>query len=141
MDCDLRLGVDIHVPYLEQIKSCVPYAALVGDATKLRETFLARSFDVVLLLGVIEHVEKSQSRRMLKDAEEIARVAVVLETPNGIVFPKFADAADRCGEHWQTRRCDWKPAELEELGYATSIRAAPDPARYELISAIKRLDA
>ena len=150
IDCDLRLGVDIHVPYLERIESDVPYAVIVGDATKLRETFLAKSFDVVLLLDIIEHVEKSQSHQLLRDAEEIARVAVVIETPNGFL-PQNVDILGCGGDHWQTHRCGWTAPELKALGYHVFTRPYKlSPVKRhtdeqialecDLLNAIKRLD-
>lgn len=147
---DIRVGVDIYRPYLEKIQADVPYVALQADALAIGKLFLPRSFDLVLLLDIVEHLEKKDSIRLMDMAEEIARVAVIVETPRGYV-PQNMDIWGHGGDEFQTHRCGWEPAELEARGYRclvrdyrmsavrrhTDIAVAPD---IQLIDAIKRLD-
>ncbi|MCK6452969.1 MAG: class I SAM-dependent methyltransferase [Alphaproteobacteria bacterium] len=147
---DIRVGVDIYRPYLEKIRSDVPYVALQADALDIGKLFLPKSFDLVLLLDVVEHIEKPDSIRLMDMAEEIARVAVIVETPKGYV-PQNMDIWGHGGDEFQTHRCGWEPEELRARGYQclvrdyrmsavrrhTEIEVAPE---IQLIDAIKRLD-
>lgn len=147
---DIRVGVDIYRPYLEKIQADVPYVALQADALAIGKLFLPRSFDLVLLLDIVEHLEKKDSIRLMDMAEEIARVAVIVETPKGYV-PQNMDIWGHGGDEFQTHRCGWEPEELAARGYRcllrdyrmsavrrhTDIEVAPD---IQLIDAIKRLD-
>ena len=148
-----RVGMDLHRPYLEAAREQNPYVSwipVVGDATKLGETFLPNTFDLVLLLDIVEHVEKEQALAMIAQAEEIARVAVVIETPKGFL-PQDLDILGFDAHHLQTHRCGFEPDELEALGYQVFARdyelapvkrhtTAPVQTQCQLLNAIKRLD-
>jgi SAM-dependent methyltransferase len=147
---DIRVGVDIYRPYLERIQADVPYVALQADCMDIGRLFLPKSFDLVLLLDIVEHLEKPQSLRLLDMAETIARVAVIVETPKGFV-PQNIDIWGHGGHEFQTHRCGWEPEELEARGYRcilrdyrmsavrrhTEIDVQPD---IRMIDAIKRFD-
>jgi SAM-dependent methyltransferase len=146
-----RVGLDIHRPYLEAVESRVPWVPICADLAQLPQLFLPNSFDLVLLLDVIEHLEKDPSRRLLEDAERIAKVAVILETPDGF-FPQDMDILGFEQHHLQTHRCGWEQAELEELGYQVFARehklhpvkrvkgSDEIPTDCRLLNAIKRVD-
>lgn len=121
IDAQIRVGVDIHEPYFDHIESDVPYAVVKYDVRKLREIFIPNSFDLVIALDIIEHIEKDEALDMIKQCEEIARKAVVLETPNGYI-PQNMDIQGHGGDEWQTHRCGWEVKELEDLGYQTVVR-------------------
>ncbi len=151
--CEHRVGLDVHVPYLEQARKQNPgvdWIPIVGDVTKISELFLPNSFDLVLALDIIEHVEKDQAVKLLKDLEEIARVAVILETPRGFL-PQDLDILGFDQHHLQTHRCGFEKEELEELGYQVFVRdytlspvkrhtTEPIATECQLLNAIKRVD-
>lgn len=121
IDAKVRVGVDIHEPYFGHIETDVPYVVVKYDVRKLREIFVPNSFDLVIALDIIEHLEKDEALDMIKQCEEIARKAVVLETPNGYI-PQNIDIQGHGGDEWQTHRCGWEVEELEEIGYQTVVR-------------------
>ena len=84
---------------------------LAGDAVAL--PLRAKSVDAVLLLQVLEHVEKSQGLSVLEEMERVARKAVILSTPNGFVEQ---DAVG--GNPYQVHKSGWGIRELEALGYS-----------------------
>lgn len=147
---DIRVGVDIYRPYLEKIQADVPYATVLADCMDIGKLFLPKSYDLVLLLDIVEHLEKPQSLKLMEMAEEIARVAVIVETPKGYV-PQNIDIWGHGGDEFQTHRCGWEPEELQARGYDcilrdyrmssvkrhTEIEVAPD---IQMIDAIKRMD-
>lgn len=145
-----RVGLDLHRPYLEAVEGCVSWIPIVGDATKLNELFLPNTFDLVLLLDIVEHVEKPQALDMIRQAEEIAKIAVVIETPRGFL-PQDLDILGFDQHHLQTHRCGFETEELEELGYQVFVRdhelapikrhtSEPIATECQLLNAIKRVD-
>jgi len=117
----IRVGVDIYDEYFKHIEADVPYVVVKYDVRKLREIFLPKSFDLVIALDVIEHLEKEDALSMIKQCEEIARLGVVLETPKGYI-PQNLDIQGHGGHQWQTHRCGWEVKELEDLGYKVVVR-------------------
>ena len=118
---DIRVGVDIYEPYFAKIESDVPYITIKHDVRKLNEIFTPKSFDVVIATDIIEHLTKEEGLELLLQCEEIARVAVVVETPRGYV-PQDIDILGYGGHEWQTHRSGWEVQELHDLGYSVRLR-------------------
>ena len=117
----IRVGVDIYEKYFDHIEADVPYVVMKYDVRKLDEIFLPKSFDIVLALDIIEHIEKDEAQSMIKQCEKIARKAVILETPNGLVEQNL-DITGHGGHEFQTHRCFWTDKELQGMGYQTVVR-------------------
>ncbi|OIO33349.1 MAG: hypothetical protein COZ49_01770 [Candidatus Yonathbacteria bacterium CG_4_10_14_3_um_filter_47_65] len=117
----IRVGVDIHEKYFDHIESDVPYVVIKHDVRKLNEIFVSKSFDIVIGLDIVEHLEKEESLNMIKQCEEIARKAVIFECPKGFI-PQNIDIQGHDADHWQTHRSAWEPEEFEKLGFKTLIR-------------------
>jgi len=150
IDAQVRVGVDIYRPFLEKIGAECPYAVVNADAMDLDKLFLPHSFDLVLLLDIVEHLEKKESIKLLEMAEKIARIAVIIETPKGYI-PQNIDIWEWGGHKYQTHRSGWEPEEFIKRGYKVIIRdyKMSDVKRHtklevdpeiEMIDAIKRLD-
>jgi hypothetical protein len=121
LDAQIRVGVDIHDEYFNHIESEVPYVLVKHDVRKLDEIFVDKSFDLVIALDIIEHLEKEESLAMIEQCEKIAKKAVILETPKGFV-PQNIDIQGHGADEWQTHRCGWEVEELEDLGYLVTVR-------------------
>jgi predicted SAM-dependent methyltransferase len=105
------VGVDVFSPYLMEAQRRRAYAALVrADVRRL--PFRARSFDVVLMMEVLEHLDKDEGLALIQDAEKIACRQVIITTPVG---SHEQDEYD--GNPYQKHRHIWKPAQLRALGY------------------------
>lgn len=117
----IRVGVDIHEEYFKHIEADVPYVTLKLDVRELGRVFQPQSFDLVLALDIIEHLEKAEALALIADCERIARDAVILETPLGYV-PQNIDIQGHGGDVWQTHRSGWEAEELEGLGYSVVRR-------------------
>jgi hypothetical protein len=152
--CGIRVGFDLHRPYLEQAQiqsPAVEWIPVAGDVLQISEIFLPKTFDLVMAMDIIEHVEKDQALKLLKDLEEIAKVAVVLETPRGFL-PQDIDILGFGQDHLQTHRCGFEKEELEELGYQVFVRdyklapiqrvkgSTEVQTECQLLNAIKRVD-
>jgi hypothetical protein len=121
IDADVRVGVEIHRPFIERIEADVPYAVVNADALDIGKLFLPRSFDLVLILDVVEHLEKADAWRVIEMAETIARVAVIVETPRGYI-PQDIDIWQGGGDKYQTHRSGWEPEEFAARGYEVRMR-------------------
>jgi ubiquinone/menaquinone biosynthesis C-methylase UbiE len=76
------LGVDIFEPYLEQCRK----AGIHTDyaLADIREVdFKERSFDAVLMLRVIEHMDKKEGEAMIRKCSRWAGKKVIIIAPNG----------------------------------------------------------
>lgn len=105
------VAVDIFGPYLKECKGLGIYSDLVlGDVRYL--PFKEKSFDIVLCLTVLEHLEKDGGEKLLREMEEIARNQVIISTPVG-KYQQGALDGNPCQEH----RYIWDSAEFEKRGY------------------------
>lgn len=117
----IRVGVDAYPEYFKHIESDVPYVVIQYDIRKLREIFQPKSFDLVIALDVMEHLLKEESLDVLRQCEEIAKKAVIIETPQGYL-PTNMDITGHGGHEWQTHRSEWQPEEFEKLGFKVLTR-------------------
>lgn len=117
----IRVGVDIFDEYFKHIESDVPYVAIKHDVRSLNEIFMPKSFDLVIACDIIEHLEKDESLEMIRQMEEIAKKAVIIENPKGFI-PQNIDILGHGGHEWQTHRSAWEPEDLEKRGYKVLVR-------------------
>jgi SAM-dependent methyltransferase len=84
----------------------------VHDVLRLPELFPDRSFDGVVALDLIEHLEKKDGLVLLDTIERIARKRVVIFTPNG-----FLPQGEYDNNPWQVHRSGWEVSEMQARGY------------------------
>ena len=107
------VGVDIFEPYLKACKSNELYHGnVLCDIRAL--PFKKKSFDVVMALQSIEHLEKEEGRHLIQALEEIARMQVIIGTPVGTWRQKDINKAPN---PYQKHRAVWFPTEFKHLGY------------------------
>ena len=113
----LRVNADIYLPFLEQARTRKTHDEyILCDARNL--PFKEKSFDIVLSIETIEHLEKEEGLKLLIDLEKIARHQVIVETP----------VKERLGPRQQKdvflpgHLSSWHPAEFRKRGY--KIRGA-----------------
>ena len=107
----IATGVDAHQPYLTQCKLRGIYAQLhCCDIRSL--PFEPKSFDVVMCLQVLEHLENEEGVRLLRQIEQIARRQVILDIPVG----KWEQGAFE-DNSFQRHKSAWYPIDLKNRGY------------------------
>jgi hypothetical protein len=117
--CKRHVGVDSFQPYLDRIGP----PTVCGNLPSAVAEFRPRSFDVVLLLDVIEHLDKSDAGDVLWMAEQIARREVIVFTPDGFV-PQEGYGAWGMGDNPdQAHKCGFTFEELTDAGYACTRHA------------------
>jgi len=77
--------------------------------------FPPKSVDSIFLLDVIEHLEKSEARRLIKKTEKIAKKQIVIFTTLGFIPQHHEDGKDAWGLGggvWQEHKSGWKPEDF-----------------------------
>lgn len=108
----LSVGVDAYAPYIRRSrKKKIHDKYYIMDVLQINERFKPKSFDAVLALDLIEHLQKSDGKKLLSKMEKIARKKVVILTPNG--FIKQEDDETRLQEHLS----GWTIGDFKKKGY------------------------
>lgn len=105
------VGLDIFEPYLRQARKEGTHHDYVRcDARQL--PFGRKTFEIVLCLEVLEHLDQEDGRRLIWEVERVARRQVIITTPLGRY-----DQAPYDDNPAQQHRYLWSPPELKEMGY------------------------
>ena len=105
------VGVDIFEPYLRNCKKLGSHSDLIrADIREL--PIKPKSFDVVLCVEVLEHLDKAEGMQLLTAMEKIARTKVIITTPFGEHEQHAVD-----GDPEQAHKVIWTFKELKECGY------------------------
>jgi len=119
--CPIKIGVDAHRPYLENVKSGEQFLKINFKAERLSELFLPKSLDSVTLIDVIEHFEKEVAWDVLRQVEEIATKKVIVFTPRGFFQQLDVDHYGLGGESCQRHRSGWEVEDFQKLGFHITI--------------------
>lgn len=106
-----KVGVDIFQPYINESRNKGYHDAYyVGDIRNLE--FRYKSFDVVMAIALLEHLDETDGYYLLKKMDSIARKKIILTTPNGYIGHEKID-----GNEHQAHLSGWTTRELEHWGY------------------------
>ena len=107
------VGVDSFAPSIERSRAAGIHAEYrLCDVLDIDKEFEAQSFDCVLSLEVIEHLDADQGYLLLKNMEHIARKRVIVFTPNG-----FLPQDEYDGNPGQIHKSGWEVDQMEQFGY------------------------
>jgi len=105
------VGVEIFPQYLsESKKRHIHTKYLDKDFLKLK--FAKNSFDAVIMIEVLEHLDKKDGLEIIKRASMWAKKKIIISTPNGY-FPM--DEVDQ--NLYQKHRSGWNVSELSKLKF------------------------
>ena len=108
-------GADLDFSSLLQAHRKGKYEGLVcTNVNNIDSTFRSRSVDVVVAFDFIEHLDRAQGTRIIKQMEAIARDPVVILVPNGYVRQ---DARIVSAKPLMEHRSAWHPEDFHALGY------------------------
>lgn len=104
-------GVELFREHFEEAERSGRHNRYIhADVTQVE--FEDKSFDAVVLLDVLEHLDKEAGERMLAKMERWARRKVIIFTPNGFVHQEeFAN------NPLMAHKSGWTAPELRERGY------------------------
>jgi ubiquinone/menaquinone biosynthesis C-methylase UbiE len=110
---DKVVGVDLYEPYIAKAREeGVHDEYVIRDVRDL--PFEDKSFDTVLALQIIEHLEKEEAWKMIDNLERIAKKQVIIATPIGEMYHPDED-----GNELQLHHSHFYPEDLEAKGYKT----------------------
>ncbi len=105
------LGVELFEPYLkESQKKGLHNQYLKADVRTV--DFKPKSFETVLALELLEHLNKEEGYRLIKKMESWAEKKIIITTPNGYLKQ---DSYDQ--NLLQRHKSGWDVKELENLGF------------------------
>ncbi|MFX1504291.1 MAG: methyltransferase domain-containing protein [Promethearchaeota archaeon] len=107
------LGVDIFENYIEiSKKKKIHNDYLLLNILEIDRKIPEKSFDCVLLLDVIEHLEKLDGIKLIKKIEKIAKKKIIIFTPNGFLHQdKYDDNI------YQIHRSEWNYNIFKKLNF------------------------
>lgn len=111
--CKVRysVGVDAFETYINDSKKRRIHSKyILGDIAKLQ--FRPKCFDAVIMIGVLEHLNKSTGKLLLSIAEKWAIKKIIVSCPNGFLPQKTID-----GNLYQQHKSGWTVDEMELRGY------------------------
>ena len=86
--------------------------AMVVDARTYLPTLETESFDVVILMDMLEHISKEEGVELLKHATRIARQRVLIWLPVG-----QCEQSPAMDNPYMEHKSTWNPEDLEKLGF------------------------
>lgn len=99
--CKSYLGCDIWPTYLDVVKQKQNVVRI--DATKDLDRFPDKSYDVVICLDVLEHVELVQAKEVLEHLKRICRRFAIIFTPQ-----TFKDNQSAVVNAWDLGECQYQ---------------------------------
>lgn len=104
-------GIDFFQPYLDLCKKNGYYNQTIkADLTKINLT--KKSYDVILILQVLEHLTTAQAKALLKQADKAAKRCIIITLPNGDCYQEKYDH-NKLHVHQST----WTSEDLKTLGF------------------------
>ncbi|MFH2101992.1 MAG: methyltransferase domain-containing protein [Chloroflexota bacterium] len=116
----VHIIVEPFLPYIDNIRDVrnndPRLVYLNGTWDKVLPFLPNKSVDSVFAIDVIEHFEKEDGLKFIKEAERVARKQIAVFTPLGWYPQSYqAEKTDRWGMqggHWQSHRSGWEPADF-----------------------------
>lgn len=105
-------GVDIFEPYLKICKDKKKYSRLIKRDLSKGLPFENNSFDAVVCLQTIEHMDKKAGLELLTKMEKIAKKIVIISTPVGECLQDSYD-----NNLYQRHLSSWEPKDFQDKGY------------------------
>ena len=107
------VGVDVFPKSIrESKKQHIHDDYICCDIRRIHKYVSRKSFDAVVALDVVEHLSKKESLLLLKRLEAIAKIKVVVLTPNGYYKQEALE-----GNPYQVHRSGWSVGDFLRLGY------------------------
>lgn len=105
------IGVDLFEPYIQEAKQKrIHDQYLIADIRKVK--FPPKSFDLVMVSHVLEHMSRKDAWKVLENMEKMAKKQVIVVTPIGEHYHQLED-----GNIWQLHKSAFTPKDFEALGY------------------------
>lgn len=105
-------GVDIFEPYIRICKKKGKYERVIKGNLTNKLPFKNKSFDSIVCLQTIEHLNKKDGLFLLSEIDRVAKKVILLSIPNGECVQEVYD-----DNNYQRHLSQWEPDELIKNGY------------------------
>jgi len=143
LKCGDLVGVDIYQPYLKFLRE--RNIQVFKADLRCRLPFSDKTFDVVLLLDVLEHLSLKDAAKLVEEAERVARKYIVVLTPKKF-FPNEEQAVSNPFPYsglgynlFQIHKCLISKSWLEENGFQLSRNLPSKYATVHQCFAVKKV--
>ena len=107
------MAIEPHWEYADRVAK-LGYSVM--QARAIEALSYVHSVDQILIIDVIEHMDKEEGKEVIRLAVERANQRVVVFTPLGFMKQSFAegqkDPYGLEGQYWQTHRSGWEPEDF-----------------------------
>ena len=110
-----RICCEPYGEYVERLRANPSLVVIQATWQQVVDVFPPESVDTVLLVDVIEHLDKEVGAELLAKTVQIARHQVVVFTPLGFMPQEHPDGKDAWGlggGDWQRHRSGWLPEDF-----------------------------
>jgi SAM-dependent methyltransferase len=108
---DRSVGVEAYKAYVEQSKKNKIHDEYIEENINTLD-FKAGEFDAIILIGVLEHIERDEGLKLIEKCKKWASKKIIVTTPNGFIEQKSLD-----GNPLQVHLSGWLVKELAALGF------------------------
>ncbi len=108
-------GIEAHEPYLGPVHEQLYDRVHRGEALDVLRTLDDRSFDLVLLIDILEHMPRDVGREVLEHATRVGRV-VLVSVPRD-----FKERDEFLGNRYEQHVSPWSMADLRRAGARTFL--------------------
>jgi len=129
------VAIEPHWEYADYVSS-LGHQVLQGPAIEILP--FVHSVDQILIIDVIEHMERGEGIEVIKLAMERATKRVVVFTPLGFMKQSFEtdqpDPYGMQGQYWQTHRSGWTPDDFPgwNIGVTTPVHTTGEGAIFAI---------
>jgi hypothetical protein len=107
------VGVDAFLPSIEESKKLGIHNEYFNiDVMDIDKYFKDNSFDCVILIDLIEHLEKDKGELLLNKINKIAKKKIIVFTPNG-----YLHQGVYYDNPWQEHKSGWTTKEMISRGF------------------------
>ncbi|MCM8782481.1 MAG: class I SAM-dependent methyltransferase [Candidatus Omnitrophica bacterium] len=105
------IGVDAYKPAIREARTRGTHNGyIIAEINNLE--LKPNSFDAVVLIEVLEHLDKDKGKRLLEKIEQWAKKKVLISCPNG-----YLPQGPQRGNPYQVHRSGWDIEEMTSRGY------------------------
>jgi len=105
------VGVEPFTPYLQKSKTRRIHTRYINAKVEDLD-FKEKSFDAVIMLEVLEHIDQKKGREIIKKIEKWAKKKVIISAPNGFLAQPAVD-----NNQLQKHLSGWSTKMIGALGY------------------------
>jgi SAM-dependent methyltransferase len=103
-------GIEVFPEYITQLQKQIYDTIFIGDAARVLLQLPDNSYDLALLIDVLEHFDKQQGVQVVRECQRVAKV-VIVSTPR-----KFWHQKNAWGNPYETHQSLWSKEDLRRLG-------------------------